>query len=154
MTNVKKSDFGRGAFIAHDRVQLNCEESTRAKQAMAAECDINNIMDKYSKSGMIEHVNRHNGQYGDLPSVVDYHDSLNAVIAAKESFATLPAKIRNRFENDPASYLAFVQNEENQDEMVELGLVAKPSSARQPEEAVAEAVGQPDLPLEDGNGPS
>ncbi len=148
MTNVNKSEFGRGAFIAHERLQLKCEEPTRAKQAMADACDINNIMDQYALSGLVGHINEHKGNYGDLPSVVDYHDSCNAVIAAKDAFASLPAKIRNRFDNDPSEFLAFVQNEENMEEMAELGLVDKPSS-RKPKQAEAEAPAEPDLPLEE-----
>jgi phage internal scaffolding protein len=142
VTQPKKSDYGRGAFIAHERVQLTCEKESRAKQSMSAECDINNIMAKYAKQGIITHVNEHQGQYGDLPGVVDYHDALNAVIAAKDAFGSLPSAIRNRFNNEPADFLAFVQDEENEEEMAEMGLIDKPSS-RQPLEAAADAEAPP-----------
>lgn len=148
MTNQKKSDFGRGAFIAHDRVQLKCEDATRAKQAMAAECNINNIMEKYLKTGLIDHVNEHKGQYGDLPSAMDYHDSCNAVIAAKDAFASLPSNIRNKFDNDPGKFLEFAQNPENEDQMGELGLVDKPST-REPKEVAPSDVTVPERPLEE-----
>ena len=37
-------------------------------------------------------------------------------------FEELPATIRKKFENDPAKFLDFVNDERNADEMVELGL--------------------------------
>ncbi len=136
VTQPKKSDYGRGAFIAHERVQLTCEEDSRAKQAMSEECDINNIMAKYASQGLLTHVNQHQGHYGDLPGVVDYHDALNSVLAAREAFATLPSSIRNRFNNEPAEFLAFVQDEDNMEEMEEMGLIDKPSSLQSLEAAL------------------
>lgn len=121
---TKKSEGSPySAFRTHDRVQLLCEESSRAKQSMSAECDINLIMDKYARDGLVAHLNTHQGSYGDLPGVVDYHDALNAVISAKEAFDTLPSKIRSRFDNEPAKFLAFVNDDANLDEMAELGLI-------------------------------
>jgi len=37
-------------------------------------------------------------------------------------FNDLPSSIRSRFGNDPAAFLDFVQDENNADEMVKLGL--------------------------------
>jgi hypothetical protein len=49
-------------------------------------------------------------------------------------FMSLPAKIRSRFQNDPGAFLDFVQNPENRDEMIELGLAkAQPRAPVEPE---------------------
>lgn len=122
----KTEGYPYSAFRTHDRVQLVCEESSRAKQSMSAECDINNIMDKYAANGLVQHVNQHKGSYGELPGVIDYHDALNAVLSAKEAFSTLPSKIRSRFNNEPAEFLEFVNNEDNKSEMAQLGLIDEP----------------------------
>ena len=37
----------------------------------------------------------------------------------------LPAQIRSRFENDPAKLIDFLDNSENLDEAIKLGLVSK-----------------------------
>ena len=37
------------------------------KQSFKDECNINNIMSKYMKDGLIGHVNKHQGRYDDLP---------------------------------------------------------------------------------------
>ncbi len=126
------------AYRVHERVTLVCDEPSRAKQSMSAECDINLIMDKYARDGLVQHLNTHQGSYGDLPGVIDYHDALNAVLSAKEAFDTLPSKIRSRFDNEPALFLSFVNDENNRDEMAELGLIEKTEIRKPDPEKIAE----------------
>ncbi len=95
---------------------------TRTKQSFKEECNINNIMSKYMKDGLLEHVNTHQGRYEDLPSNTDYHDGLNTLLRANEAFNTLTSAIRKQFNNDPAEFLEFITDPENQDEINALGL--------------------------------
>lgn len=105
------------------------------KQCFADECDIGNIMARFDKTGLIEHVNKFQGDYGDFTGAQEYQESLNQVMAAEDMFMSLPAKVRAKFENDPGQFLDFVGNPDNLSEMVDLGL-ANPVSA--PVEAVVE----------------
>lgn len=102
----------------------------RAKQSMRDECDINRIMSKFQKTGVINHVARYQGRYGEATSM-DYRECLETVKRAQDMFADLPAKARKRFGNDPAEFLAFVSDPENVEEMRALGLAnaapAKPA---------------------------
>lgn len=120
----------RSAYIPHKPVQLITDGPSLVKQSMQEETNINTIMARYEKTGLIKHVAAHQGNYGDFVTGGDYHDHLNQIIEAREAFATLPATIRKRFDNEPAKFLEFVQDLENLDEMVEMGL-----SKRQPEGA-------------------
>lgn len=101
------------------------------RQEFKAECDINNIMRKYFRTGMLTHVNKYEGQYGDCPAV-DFQEALNIVQRGGEMFAELPAKVRARFENDPAQFLAFVDDEDNREEAVLLGLIEAPTEPPEP----------------------
>lgn len=98
----------------------------RTKQAEAAACDINNIMAKYAKTGVLEHAKRYEGQYGDFTSVEDFHSNIQTIVQADEAFLSLPAKVRKRFDNDPANFLAFATDDANYDEMIEMGLLTRP----------------------------
>lgn len=109
-------------------------QPSRARQEFKDECDINVLMRKYQKTGIIEHVARIGGRYGDFLSAPDYHAAMNAVLAAQDAFASLPAAIRSRFENDPERFLEFVHDPDNADELVQLGLAKKPVSASVPSE--------------------
>lgn len=115
------------------------------KQSFRDECDINNIMKKFEKGQMVNHVNKHRGSYGDF-DVVDYQSAMNTIISAQESFASLPAKVRARFNNDPAGFLEFVGNPDNRDEMVKLGLIVGEKAPAAPSAAVAAATKEPNTP--------
>lgn len=99
-------------------------EPSRTKQSFVEECDINNILKQYQKTGQIRHITAQaeKGQYVDLPEPIDFQESLNTVMRAEEAFATLPAKLRNRFGNDPSEFLEFMGDPANQDEIIKLGL--------------------------------
>lgn len=111
----------RSASNLGPRVQLVFTGKGRTKQAPAAECDINEIMAKYVKTGLLAHANSYRGEYG-FASAVDFHGAMNIVTKADQMFDALPAKVRDRFSNDPASFLDFVQADDNEAEMIELGL--------------------------------
>jgi len=55
----------------------------------------------------------------------DFTASMEIVARGQTMFEELPSSIRTRFENDPAKFLDFVQDEENKEEMQELGLLNK-----------------------------
>jgi phage internal scaffolding protein len=88
------------------------------------ETDINNIVRKYNKTGLIDHLNQFEKQYGDMTGY-DYQDAMNTVAAANTMFEGLPSAIRNQFDNDPAKFINFVDDEANADKLVKMGL-AKP----------------------------
>lgn len=116
-------------YRPHAPVKMEITGVSRAKQSFRDECDINTIMAKYQKTGLIEHVNKFEGGYGDLPSADDYQSALNMAIEAKEAFGSLPSSIRNKFENDPEQFLAFVEDPDNSEELIEMGLATAPEEA-------------------------
>ena len=61
---------------------------------MAAECDINNILSQFSKTGIINHINQNAAQYIDLPDSIDFQQSLAIIQDATDAFASLPSKVR------------------------------------------------------------
>ena len=106
----------------HKRVHPPTGKSM-TKQSMAAECDIHNILRGYHKTGLVSHVSKHQGNYEDLTSIPDYHESINFILEAQESFNSLPSHIRKRFHNDPQAFIDFVDNPQNRDELVSMGLI-------------------------------
>lgn len=118
----------RKPYEASPRSSIEFKSPTMAKQAFKEECDINTIMAKYARTGLIEHVQKVQGSYGDFTSVQDYQLSLNQVIEAQAAFDQLPARVRERFANDPARLMSFLQDDKNQAEAVALGLVEPPAA--------------------------
>ncbi len=128
MTTSEKAtaNLPRSAYIPHIPVRMEITGPSLAKQSFKAECDINTIMDKYQKTGLVSHVNQYQGNYGDLPTSMDYHEALTRQLEAKEAFESLPSSIRTKFDNDPGKFLAFVEDDENHDQLVEMGLAHAP----------------------------
>ncbi len=92
----------------------------RTRQSMSAECDINNIMAKYQKSGAVTHFSRHAGRYA-FATGLDFHEAMNVVTEGQRMFLDLPSSLRARF-GTAEEFLDFVQDEANGDEMIDLGL--------------------------------
>lgn len=112
---------------ADDFEQLDCLELDTSdcyvQKHQAADCDINNIMKRYERDGLLTHVNQYQGQYGDFTEVLDYQSALQVVMNAEDCFMSLPAEVRKRFGNDPGEFLSFATNPENQDDMRRMGLL-------------------------------
>lgn len=111
------------------RVQVDFGTELITKQAHKAECDINNILNQYKRTGIITHVQSARAIYTDLPSDVDYQQSLNTLMAAEAAFLDLPAVVRDHFHNDPAQFLAAFGDDKQADKLREFGLLraAEPS---------------------------
>ena len=97
-------------------------EPSLTKQSFRDECDINNILRQFNVTGQLP-VGSVQPQYGDFSGITDYQSALNAVMAAQDCFLQLPAKLRARFDNDPALFVEFASDEANKDEMKALGLL-------------------------------
>lgn len=119
----------RKAFQKHKRHYTIVSGVTMTKQSMARDCDINNIMQKYQKTGLLNHVNEHEGNYGNFIGCEDYHTSQNLLLEAEKLFDSIPSSIRKKFENSPYEFLQFTQNPENSEQMIELGLAKRPAEA-------------------------
>ena len=128
-TPFLRTPYNYNTNAASDESGLHCEDVTLTQQHPKDECDINNILRQFNITGQLPE-NPLQPRYGDFTGVVDYHSALNAVIAAESEFDGLPAQIRARFENDPANLIAFLDNSENLDEAIKLGLVAKPETTQ------------------------
>ena len=117
----------RSAFIPHDAVLTTFEGPSRTQQNFKEESEINNIVARYQKTGIIEHASKFAPSYGELPDAGEFHTAMNLVTAATSMFEELPSSVRSRFGNEPASFLAFVDDEANRPEMVEMGLLPAPA---------------------------
>lgn len=101
----------------------------RTKQSFKNECDINQIMARYQKTGVLDFTAKHAPQYGDATGL-EFREGLDVLQRAREMFADLPAKLRAQFNNDPGEFLDFVHNPENVEEMRQMGLLMpEPSQA-------------------------
>lgn len=111
---------------------LICDpEEGRTRQEFADECDVNQVMARFEKTGQLPNFGGQAPQYLDVSEVPDLITALNVVEAAKAAFMTLPARTRAEFDNDPVKFVAFAEDPGNLDRMREWGL-APPEKAPEP----------------------
>lgn len=98
----------------------------------AQEADINFLLARYKNTGSLYTADemikaKRRPQFGDFTGIPDYQESLDKMREALSMFGDLPLSVRQRFSDDPVQLLEFLQNKNNLDEAVKLGLVDAPA---------------------------
>lgn len=119
----------------------------RTRQSEAKACDINNIISRYKKTGVLPPASRQ-GLFMDVSQVGDYREAVTRVNMAQTAFMQLPAKVRSKFDNDPALFLDFCSDPGNREEMVELGLIEDVSGEAPKEREENVRAEEPPEPIE------
>lgn len=114
----------RSAFRIRERVSFQTG-SEGAKQSMKDECDVNTILARYAKTGLLTPVTTMPQAFVDVSEIGDYRSALENVRQAGELFMQLPAHIRARFGNDAAMFLDFATDPANVGEMRKMGMLPK-----------------------------
>lgn len=121
---------------AYERAMSDIDTGTESlvQQQFKDEVDINTMVKRFGLTdfstlpGVLDP--RYYGDFSDAPT--SFRDALDRVRTAQQRFEQLPAEIKNRFDNDPAKLLDFVQNPENGEEAVRMGLLAKQATPEPP----------------------
>lgn len=115
------------SYVYPERVgDVECKEKTMTQQSFANEVDVNQIVARALKTGILGDplsIQRRQEIFGDFSEIGSYQDALNRVINAQKAFDELPADIRSRFNNEPGLLMEFLSNPGNRDEAIKLGLI-------------------------------
>ncbi|WNK14365.1 MAG: internal scaffolding protein [Microvirus sp.] len=84
----------------------------RTHQEFALECDINRIMARYLKTGLVPMLSDP-GRYGDFSEAATFHEAHEVLNRASVQFASLPSGVREMFRNEPARFLEWVHNQKD-----------------------------------------
>lgn len=99
-------------------------------QSAREEADINAIMLRYAKTGVISDdvISRRAGVFADVGKFGDYGTLLEAVCSVQEEFEALKPEIREKFNNSPEELINWLQDSANYEEAVRYGLAVKDPS--------------------------
>lgn len=97
------------------------EDPGLTDQSQAADADVNHILKRALAAGVLP------GQdipriYADVSNAPDYQAAQELIANAHSQFNALNAQARKKFNNNPAEFLAFVEDPKNAKELVDLGL--------------------------------
>lgn len=102
---------------------------TMAEQHTAHLTDINYLMERYKPDELQAYINARN----EFRRVIEGHDfsqepsrqeGLNIILKSKQAFEDLPENVTKHFKNH-VEFLKFIDNPQNQDRMIELGLLKR-----------------------------
>ena len=111
----------RSAYSPRVIVAIDDFGPGQTKQNHKKECDINVIMAKYQKTGVITHIKNHGREYGDYDAIT-YEEAMQTVAEGNSLFEELPSKARAHFDNDPAKFMETVNSEDGINTLKKLGL--------------------------------
>ena len=116
----------RSRYSERTRVPTIIDTPSRTHQEFKDECDVNNIVSNYAKTGFLVDpttpVSRV-PQFGDFTAIPSFQEAQNALIEAQDAFDALPSNVRKRFSNNPAELMSFLEDPANAEEAEKLGLV-------------------------------
>jgi phage internal scaffolding protein len=111
------------------RVSMSFSESvdaerSRTKPEFHKDADINVIMKKYKRTGVLgDPSNAKRVIFGDFTNGNDFSEAMRKIATVQDVFSGLPASIRARFQNDPRQLMDFLKDPANDAEGVKLGLL-------------------------------
>lgn len=128
-----------------DRIQAKEFKSpSLTKQSFKEECSIAYMVEKFGIKEVPKPM-EHFAFFGDATAVTDLAEATAFVKSAEDQFDALPAGIREYFDNDPVLLVEFMQDPENREEGIELGII-KPSDAERQMAAAPAAPTEPEAP--------
>lgn len=134
-----KTPYFRTPYNCEDPIEwtnqtaLECKDPTLTQQHFKDECDINILYARYLETNEMPQV-LDGLSYGNFEGIFDFQTAMNSVRQAQGMFDQLPARIKNRFDNDPGKLLNFLNDQDNRDEAIFLGLLQKPTDQIPPRE--------------------
>ena len=127
-------------------VPAHCEHKTQ--QQHKEECDINSLLRRYEKTGIMTHLQKYEGRYGDFSGENDLYEAGLQIKVATDMFMELPAIVRQKFANNAGAFIDFVTDPDNKGSMKELSdmILGKNKEAEPTREAPAEPREAPEAP--------
>lgn len=119
--------FDEDGNIYRKRVVVDCSEDTpRTEQSHKEEVNINNIVKRHGidlvqKTAMLQSADY---QFDDIPGN-DFAEAMIKVTKAQQTFDSMPSQLRKKFNNSPAEFLDYIQDKNNIDSLVEMGLAQR-----------------------------
>lgn len=138
----------RNKFSNIDPVYAPVGEEDKTQQHFRDECNINQIIAKYNKTGIIQHVSRNRQRFGEFMDLADHAINLDKVAKAQQSFDQLPSAIRNEFGNSITGFFEFIKKPQNKQQCIDWGIFDAP---KENPKAAVQPAGVPSTELNQGS---
>jgi hypothetical protein len=105
---------------------------SKTQQQFKDDCDIRKIIARRSAMGIPLEISAdpNGGMIQDFSNSGDYRENLHKLQRAQEAFMALDPKLRQKFGNDPAELINYLQDDSNYDEALKLGLLKEGAQSK------------------------
>jgi hypothetical protein len=122
---VKMTDYGK-LVISENK------EPSMTKESLAKDLDVNNIVRRHAKTGVLPNAHAFEGIYGEFDSI-DLREAEEKVMKANELFMEVPSAIRAEFNNDAGAFIDYATDPANLEQMRQWKLAPLPEPDPEPE---------------------
>jgi hypothetical protein len=135
-SDVTEREVGVVDATGTPRVQTIFMLESKTDKSQAHLGDINFIMKNYGNVNTLQHLEQVDLQFPDISELTEYSDLRRINAETEQAFMQLPAHIREKFDNDPYTWLDVANAAPDQREawLIQKGLLTAPD----PEPAPAE----------------
>ena len=92
----------------------------RTKQSFKDATDINRILTKWQKTGVISHLSQYGAEYGDFSDIPDLLEAQGRLARGQAIFDALPSEVRAEFNQSVSDFFLYVNDPSNKDRLKEL----------------------------------
>lgn len=118
-------DIVSSSVKAKTRIHSDGENFTQ--QSGKDQADINLIVESAKRGADLSHLSVKSPMYGDFAGMPDFYSAMLMISKANSLFMRLDPFVRERFGNDPGRLLKFLDDPQNREEGIKLGLIQDPS---------------------------
>lgn len=108
------------------RVYTVNNEPSKTDQQWKKDCDVNEVMKKFKRTGQITHLAKKQGHFSDISEIPDLLAATKHINDAMELFSELDSATRKKFNNNPTELYEFLMDSKNDEEAIKLGLKLSP----------------------------
>lgn len=111
-----------------ERVRFKSVGKSKVQQQFRKDSDINNILKKYEKTGLLVDPNIIRAGkpiFGDFSNMPTYFEAVTKINEINEQFMRLNPEVRAEFLNEPGNMVEFLNNPENYEKAVKMGILHK-----------------------------
>lgn len=112
--------------IGNGRVTTPVGTKSRTKQSETEATNVNTIMRKFQRTGVIDHWNQRRPEFGDFSQSQSLQENMDKVMEASDAFNELDAHVRRAADNDPIKLLALMATEEGLESLRAAGMFLEP----------------------------
>lgn len=98
-------------------------DESQTVQSDADLADLNKIIARYKKTGIVAGLNEAQGQFLDVSQHQDFAEVMRTARAAEMEFMKLPSKVREEFGHDVANWLDAAFDRDKREALVDSGVI-------------------------------